>query len=244
MTEQLIKIRSNKKYEAKMRDVLADADKLAFGISLSAPAKIAGSKKRAFSLPAGPEFTCPGATEACVSCYAQSKRHMFANVQKSFARNLATISFFESTGDVDGCADAILKEIKSDFDIFRIHESGDFYSQFYLDVWVKVVQARPNTAFWFYTRSFDLDFSAISQVPNVTGWASTDQYNAELANQFAAKFGFKQAFGPIERESDKPAGSVVCPVTSSRLKLDGACEKCKLCIHKDRTKKNIAFIKH
>lgn len=233
----------NSTYRKNSLKILEDVDTVGFGFSLSAPTKIAGNKRLAFSLPAGPDFTCPGATEACRDCYAQKGRHNFSNVQKAFIRNWATMSFFARNNDIDGAVDFLLDLIPTNAPIFRIHESGDFENQFAIDVWNKVVESRPNTKFWFYTRSFNLDFTNLIGQPNVTAWASTDDFNSKQAEGFAIKYKIKQAFGPVKNNT-KIENSFICPVTSGKLKVDSACEKCKLCVEKDKTNKNVVFLIH
>lgn len=213
-------------------------------ISLSSPQKIAGSKKLAFSLPAGPDFTCPGATDACKNCYAQKGRHVFPNVQKAFVSNWSTFKHYASTNDSDGLGKLISSELPKQAPIFRIHESGDFADQFAIEVWTKVAKDNPDTNFWFYTRSFKLDFSGLLALPNVNGWASTDEYNIKEAGAFAVANKIKQAHGPWDKDKPLPTNSFVCPATNGKLALESACSKCKLCITKDRTNKNVVFIGH
>lgn len=210
----------------------------------STPSKIAGTKPFAFSLPAGPDFTCPGATEACRNCYAQKGRHVFPNVQKALIKNWHTLSFYARNNDINGAASALLDSISSSAPLFRIHESGDFNSQFAIEVWTEVAKQRPETKFWFYTRSFKLNFQKLIELPNVTGWASTDPFNATEAKVFADKHKMKQAFGPWKHEAALPTNSFVCPATNGKLKLEAACSNCQLCVVKDRTKKNVVFLGH
>lgn len=235
----------NQTYRKKALKVLDQIDTVGFGFKLSAPSKIAGANRKwSFSLPAGPDFTCPGATPACKDCYAQSGFHIFRNVQTSFIRNWVTFSYFESTKDIMGAAEALLSLIKVDTPVFRIHESGDFSNQFHIDVWKEVAVNRPNTKFWFYTRSFHLDYLSLLELPNVTGWASTDQYNQVQATEFANKYNIKQAWGPWSTTVEKPPNSFYCPVTTGKLAIDSGCYNCKLCITKDRTNKDVVFIGH
>lgn len=236
----------NAKYRNKMLTVLnnTDSDEVEC-FTPSSPSKISSQKDRAFSLPAGPDFSCPGATEACNGCYAQKGRHVFKNVQSAFARNFSFLQKFEAAEDVDGCANALLEMISPKATIFRIHESGDFHSAFAVKVWTKVAKARPQTSFWAYTRSFKLDFRKFIALPNATLWASTDSFNALQAVKFVAKHpGVKHAYGPLSKPEDLPKDSFICPVTSGKLAVDGACEKCMLCVQKTRTPKHVAFLKH
>lgn len=236
----------NAKYRNKMLTILDNMDGSDVeSFSLSSPSKISLKGNRAFSLPAGPDFTCPGATKACDGCYAQKGRHVFNNVQSAFARNFAFMQSFEASNDVKGCAEALLRAIHEKAPIFRIHESGDFHSAFAIKVWTEVAKARPQTQFWTYTRSFKLDFRKFIAVPNVTLWASTDSYNEDQAVAFVAKHvGVKHAYGPLAKPEDLPAQSFICPVTSGKLAVEGACEKCMLCVDKRRTAKHVAFLKH
>lgn len=223
-----------------MLKIISESDSI--GFHLSAPSKVGGRAKIAFSLPAGPDFSCPGATPACVGCYAQKGRHQMHNVQNSFARNLNTLNHYEQTDNLVGCVKELSGLIEPG--LFRIHESGDFHSQFAVDVWTALAALRDDVTFWFYTRSFNLDFSKLVALDNVTGWASTDQYNQEQAKLFIEKFpSVRHAYGPLEKTDEVPANTVMCPVTTGKLELDAACTKCKLCTDK-RMKKHIGFIKH
>jgi hypothetical protein len=213
----------------------------------SSPAKISLKDGRAFSLPAGPLFSCPGATDACTDCYAMKYRHLFSNVQAAFAKNWLLIKKFEKKKDTNGAVKALLEMISDDAKVFRIHESGDFYSQWYINVWAEVVKQRKDITFWAYTRSFDFDFSKLTKQKNFALWASTDQYNQKAAKHFVRRFkksGVKHAYGPYEHEKEIPENSFICPVTSGKLDVEGACEKCLLCVVKKRVNKNVVFLGH
>jgi hypothetical protein len=42
----------------------------------------------------------------------------------------------------------------------RIHDSGDFYSQQYLDSWIAIARKRPDVVFYAYTKSMDLNWQS------------------------------------------------------------------------------------
>ncbi|KKM03446.1 hypothetical protein LCGC14_1774330 [marine sediment metagenome] len=215
--------------------------------SLSGPKKISKKDNCAFSLPAGLEFSCPGATEACKKCYAQKSRHLWSPVQKAFARNWKLIRHFERHGKDKEAALHLIHLIPKNIGNFRIFESGDFVSPWVVGLWANVVKQRQDVNFWAYTRSFDLDFTPLTRNKNFTLWASTDDFNIQKAKQFVRRFkksGTKHAYGPWPHDRDIPKNSVICPTTSGRLKMQGACEKCKLCIIKKRINKNIVFLAH
>ena len=49
----------------------------------------------------------------------------------------------------------------------RIHDSGDLYSQSYIDAWVQVIKAMPEVSFYAYTKSLHLDLSELEALPNM-----------------------------------------------------------------------------
>jgi len=214
---------------------------------LSGPQKISIRNKSAFSIPAGPEFGCPGATKACEECYAQKKRHMWPMVQKAFAENWKLLTKLEVNQETEKAAKAIIKQMRKNAELFRIYESGDFHSQWAVDVWAEVVRQKQEVKFWAYTRSFDLNFTKLTRHKNFALWASTDEYNIAKAKKFVRRFrksGVKYAYGPWEHDVELPENSFACPATSKKMETLGACEKCKLCVIKRRTKKHVVFLKH
>lgn len=233
-------------YTNKMLRIL-DNENVPDGFRPSNPSKISLAPDRAFSLPAGPKFACPGATKACDGCYAMKGRHIFSNVQSAFAKNWLLIKQLEKKKNTKEAVKLLLEMIPEKANIFRIHESGDFFSQWYVNVWAEVVRQRPHILFWAYTRSFKFNFTKLTRNKNFTLWASTDQYNEKQANRFVRRFrksGVKHAYGPWEHGKDVPNDSFVCPVTSKRLATEGACEKCLLCVVKKRVSKNVVFLSH
>jgi len=214
---------------------------------MSGPMKISLKDRCAFSVPAGPKFSCPGATEACEGCYAQKRRHLWGPVQKVMAANWRLLKKFERYNQTDQAVHTILKSMRKDSKVFRLYESGDFHSQWVIDVWAKVIRERRDVSFWAYTRSFHLNFTNLTRNKNFTLWASTDDNNLKHAKQFVRRFrksGVKHAYGPWEHDKDLPSNSFVCPVTNHGMELAGACEKCSLCIVKRRTNKHVVFLKH
>lgn len=215
--------------------------------TLSHPSKISTCSDCAFSLPAGPEFACPGATEACAGCYATKGRHVFEKVQSAFARNWILLRRCENEKDMKTAVILLANQIRKDAAVFRIHESGDFHSQWAVDMWSRIMKERDAVLFWAYTRSFMFDYSRILNNENFTLWASTDDFNVKQAEAFVKKYsnkGVRHAYGPWKHNAPIPSNSFVCPVTNHVLKMDGACERCKLCIIRERTTKNVVFLEH
>ena len=134
--------------------------------------KTSGGKYRVvgFGLPADVNFiangvkmnTCPGA-KACRSvCYAKQGTYRFKNVIKARYHNLIL-------SQNDNFADLIIADLASlvvktprkrkPYNVVRLHDAGDFYSQAYLDAWCKVAAAYPAVIFYAYTKSVHLDLS-------------------------------------------------------------------------------------
>jgi len=105
-----------------------------------------------FSLPSN--ITCPNATDLCKKyCYARKAEVSYPNVLPSRIRNC-----LESEND-DFARVMIKWILKHKPKYFRIHESGDFYSQGYLDKWCMIAVFCKDTKFLAYTQMYDYDYT-------------------------------------------------------------------------------------
>lgn len=118
--------------------------------------KIKKSAKRTFNfgIPAYQSATglktCPNAGACAKGCYALAGAYRFSNVAQAFERRLAATQS-------DLFIDAMLSDIdKQKAERIRIHDSGDFYNEEYLDRWLKIMRARPNVEFYAYTKMISL----------------------------------------------------------------------------------------
>jgi hypothetical protein len=163
------------------------------------------------------------------------------------AKNWALLKKMEKEKSPKYAGEMLAEVIPAKRKIFRIHESGDFESQWYLEMWGFVIKSRKEVRFWTYTRSFNLNFTPLTKYPNFNLWASTDRYNWKEAKQFVKRFkksGTRHAYGPWGHKDPIPKNCVICPVSTGKLKLEGACKKCMFCIIKKSTKKNVVFLSH
>jgi hypothetical protein len=106
-----------------------------------------------FNIPA--RVTCPGRTAFCEgACYALKAERMYKAVLPARQGN------FEETRKASFAFDmaALVRRHRHKVHQVRIHESGDFYSQAYLEKWYHVCQDNPGTAFYAYTKSFHLNY--------------------------------------------------------------------------------------
>lgn len=137
--------------------------------------KLAASDDIAFlvwSLPA--VLTCPGATVECMkNCYARrderftsvrssriinyliSKRNDFETILENAIRN----QIYTRKG-------TLRKRYQGKEIVFRIHESGDFYSDKYMLAWFHVAAKFPEITFFTYTKSFAMYERNMSEKPN------------------------------------------------------------------------------
>lgn len=116
--------------------------------------------------------TCPFATDSCKQfCYARKAEKMYPSVLPSRERH------FEASLEsdfVDQMIATIEKEnalkLKRDgvpYKFFRIHESGDFYNQKYVDAWYRIASAFPSIKFLAFTKSYSFNYESLKSLPNV-----------------------------------------------------------------------------
>jgi len=138
-----------------------------------------GKEIGVFNLPQA--LTCPGKSDACKICYANKAERVYKTVRNKRMQNLM---FIETQG-TEAFADAMIKEIKErKLKKVRLHESGDFYTQSYINAWVKIIKACPDVKFLAYTKSYrkkgkHFNFSELKALPNLSLFASTD-YDAKI----------------------------------------------------------------
>ena len=97
--------------------------------------------------------SCPGASACRGVCYAKQGTYLFKNVREARMFNLEA-SFLPTFG-LNLVAD--LLKVSRKYNTVRIHDSGDFHSQEYLDAWKVAAYAFPNVTFYAYTKSMHLD---------------------------------------------------------------------------------------
>jgi hypothetical protein len=113
-----------------------------------------GTNVPCFNIPA--KKTCPGSTVQCrKDCYASKGFFMFASNKKRHKWNW-------QESKKDNFTDRMIAEISgysfNGINRFRIHSSGDFYNQEYLNKWYKIINKFKQMQFVAYTRSHMLDF--------------------------------------------------------------------------------------
>ena len=143
--------------------------------------KTSGGKYRVvgFGLPADVDFTangvkqntCPAALACRAVCYAKQGTYRFANVIKARHHNLALSQRADFAALIIADLSALIVKTprkRKPYNVVRLHDAGDFYSQEYLNAWATVAAAYPDVTFYAYTKSVHLDMSSIPNNLRIT----------------------------------------------------------------------------
>ena len=201
----------------------------------------------AFGLPAGSNYSCPGATSACEPiCYAGKIERVFKGMRVNVTHNYDLLK--DATGrEIIRMLDEVVTEFeqacekKNARKLFRIHHDGDFFRLRYSAAWKSVMLSHPDVTFWAYTRSFHL-VRGMEGVPNFTLYLSVDEaniakaiecYNANPWVKLAALGKtFEDAKALLTAMGTK---GVRCPELNGALPLispeGSACARCGLCVY-------------
>lgn len=213
-------------------------------------AKIANS----FGLPAGTDFSCPGATSFCSRiCYAGKLEKIYSGVRNVLTRNFEELLYADYLSGQPGM-EYLLRDMMESFTWechkknapknFRIHWDGDFFSEAYARAWAYVIRYHGDIQFWVYTRSFTETLNVVpilAGISNLTIYLSADENNIDRANEVANQYPgvliatvsdtFAEARETIIDSSRK---SYPCPENGKRLPLitekGSACNRCGICI--------------
>ena len=208
----------------------------------------------AFSLPAGHNYSCPGATDYCEAiCYAGKLEKIFKGFRDNVMHNWNILK------DIDGLAmenllTAAIGEFVEQCDKwnapkhFRIHADGDFFNNDYIMAWIHVMKAFPDVQFWVYTRNVTAAVRIHkAMIRNCSLYFSGDPVNASIANMLHRTYGINIAmvadtFNEAKELFDGKATR--CPENNKSIPListkGSACEVCGLCIH---GRKSVLFSK-
>jgi len=106
-----------------------------------------------FNLPA--VEACPQAGICATVCYATQGAYIYPNV-----KNARRFNFDLAKKNGEELEKKLIHDLRLIKQIsIRLHDSGDFFNQNYLDVWHAVIRRFPEKQFYAYTKSLHLDFS-------------------------------------------------------------------------------------
>jgi hypothetical protein len=199
----------------------------------------------AFSLPAGHNYSCPGATEYCEAiCYAGKLEKIFKGFRDNVMHNWDMVKDANGPRMIQLLVTA-LDEFVAECDKwnapkhFRIHADGDFFNADYTMAWIRVMRLYPEIQFWVYTRVAN---SAVmihkAMLDNCSLYFSADPVNVNIATMLNKLYGINDAMVANTFDEGKalipdikatrfPENNKSIPLISSN---GGACEVCGLCI--------------
>lgn len=169
--------------------------------------------------------TCPGASEWCTAhCYNADDRVAKFPVG-AWARNWGW-----ALRDPRAVEKAIVGQlaIAAPPAAVRIHSSGDFFSIAYVELWIRICRACPDTRFWAYTRSWAIpelrpSLEELRSLSNIQLFASWD------TTMRGPPSGWRLSFVGPGRASDVEDGALLsCPEQDGRLPDCAACGYCFL----------------
>jgi hypothetical protein len=200
-----------------------------------------------FGLPAGKQFSCPGATSVCETvCYAGKLEKIFPSVKVNLLHNWSLLK------DADGLTMVmLLSEMIDEFvadcekkdapKLFRIHWDGDFFNDIYAYAWKQVINNNPDIQFWVYTRVKSAAL-ILKDVENLSLYYSTDDENISIATDLKQNDGIRLAYlgktfavteSKMKELTGKPGAK--CPENNKSIPLissnGSACVSCGLCVY-------------
>jgi hypothetical protein len=200
-----------------------------------------------FGLPAGKNFSCPGATSICESvCYAGKLEKLFKGVKTNLLHNWELLRNADNDTMVH-----LLDEMIADFvadcnkksapKLFRIHWDGDFFNDTYTYAWKTVIEKHSDIQFWVYTRVNSAAL-ILKDVANLSLYYSTDDENISIATDLKQNQGIRLAYlgktfsvteSKMKELTGKPGAK--CPENMKSIPLissnGSACVSCGLCVY-------------
>lgn len=116
-------------------------------------------------------LTCPNASKCIVGCYARSGAYVWSNVAQAYENRLSLSRTKGFEHVIVYHIDKLLSKHKTGTVMIRIHDSGDFYSEAYLEAWCKIAevyQNEPRVQFYAYTKMIILCKNYANKPKNLT----------------------------------------------------------------------------
>ena len=202
-----------------------------------------------------PIGTCPGATlkeggcwhvsrgKKLPECYACKITHCYGGVMRILKHNTRALARktqpdMESllTAEFASFRQTELSHAKRTGTkaclVYRLHWSGDLFSERYAKALAKVVRKNSDILFWNYTRSFKW-ISYFKNVPNLITYLSLDPVNKQEGMRVYKRW--KTAIPNLRiaymsKINDfQELKLISCPVDAGKLELTGGCARCGVC---------------
>jgi hypothetical protein len=207
-----------------------------------------------FGLPAGKNYSCPGATSVCEKvCYAGKLEKLYKAVKANLLHNWELLKDADHD-TMENLLTDMINDFRKDCDkkgaekLFRIHWDGDFFSDDYAFAWKHVILNNADIKFWVYTRVHSAAL-ILKDMSNLSLYYSTDSENIDNAKILSNDHGIKLAYladtfamGKEQLLNLVNAKGVPCPENAKKIKLidsnGSACVKCGQCVF---NRNNILF---
>ena len=187
-----------------------------------------------FSLSAG--TSCPGASDWCSKyCYAKGWPVGFFNkIRYSDNLSRSKMPDFERKMVHKLRIYATVSKIK--YPPFRIHVSGDFYSQGYINKWIRIIRVLPQIKFYSYTRSWMIPellpiLEKLRALPNMQLFASCDSTMPDPPQGWRVAWIEGDGKGGVY--DDPRSIGLVCPEQSDKKQNCADCKYCFMGKYKD-----------
>lgn len=109
--------------------------------------------------------TCPNAGACALVCYALQGRYIMASVAKPRDHNIAWLR----SHSMDDFVKVMVEDIGNLHPMWtriRVHDSGDFYSEAYLEAWLAIARACPSMKFYAYTKMVSMTAAKRGDIPD------------------------------------------------------------------------------
>jgi len=162
-----------------------------------------------WSLP--PIKSCLNCGDCHKSCYAMKAYRLYPACKNAWDRNFDIAKSGEFKPLIINQL-SVAKKVST----VRIHVSGDFFSQEYINNWCEIIKTYPNFKFYTYTKVMSLfDFDALKNIPNMNLINS-------IADDGKINFG-----DDVRIEELKAMGYRICPATlHNNVKCGVNCTLC------------------
>lgn len=181
-----------------------------------------------WSIPAGMQVCA----RECKGCYALKEQRRWTTVLKARDKRWE----LSKTDKFVPLAVAELQKYGKNF--VRVHASGEFYSQEYVDKWVDIAQQCPDLIFYAYTKRMkDFDFTKMLALPNFVLHNSMVDLNGHVVPNYGDDTFILEAMSGLEKQLP-----FVCPLATDRTGMCG--ESCTWCMVKENQGKPILFPQH
>lgn len=171
-----------------------------------------------FNLPASMEIC----GRICKGCYAIKEQVRFPAVMQARSNRFIASMKDDFSFSINNELNNLRKRPK----FFRVHASGDFYSQEYINHWAVIARTNPDITFYAYTKQLSkFDFSVLSLLPNFV-----------IINSLIGK---SLNYGKKEKAPD---GMFICPAHDKTVRCG---DTCTYCMTKGKADKDgVFFIQH